>query len=215
MKRFTNLFVALGVTLFLFTIGMKSEAEGQPCTTLLDTLTIAGCPYEFEICVYCGLSYPGYVKVMGYRKLDPNCINALTDVQLIQQALTQLNSPSSLWLEFCQPFVPPCDEEARKVVTWQIPMCVNARLYGIVPPNPPAFPDVRYEYYIRSCSDSYCSIEYEYCRDEFGVIHYNVNSYTPTTGTLGCSLEGWQVELPTEEIGETSDCYIIHTPCNP
>lgn len=32
MKRFTNILVALGVTLFLLTVGMKSEAEAQPPT---------------------------------------------------------------------------------------------------------------------------------------------------------------------------------------
>lgn len=89
MKTITKILVALGVTLFLLTVGMKSEAKAQPCTTLLDTLTIGGCPYEFEICVYCGLSYPGYIIVKNYRKLDPNCINALTDPQIYQQALTQ------------------------------------------------------------------------------------------------------------------------------
>jgi hypothetical protein len=52
MKKYTNILFALGVTLFLLTLGMKSEAEAQSMcdstwTQKKDTLTIAGCEYEY------------------------------------------------------------------------------------------------------------------------------------------------------------------------
>src|SRR5690606_23575786 len=109
MKKLSNILVTLGVTIFLLSFGIKSEAVGQPCTILKDTLTISGCEYEFQVCVYCGLSYPGYAEVRGFTPLNPNCSNGLTFEQLMQQAQTQLGTSASLWLDFCLPTVPPCD----------------------------------------------------------------------------------------------------------
>ncbi|MFA7325699.1 MAG: hypothetical protein WC121_03480 [Candidatus Kapaibacterium sp.] len=60
MKRFSNILVALGVTLFLLSVGMKSEAEAQPCTspwqTITEIVTVGGCNYQVEICVLCQLT---------------------------------------------------------------------------------------------------------------------------------------------------------------
>ncbi|MFA7326512.1 MAG: hypothetical protein WC121_07615 [Candidatus Kapaibacterium sp.] len=63
MKRFSNILVALGVTLFLITVGMKSEAEAKHCkgTTVVDTVTVDGCEFEVTLCVTCAYSYPGRV----------------------------------------------------------------------------------------------------------------------------------------------------------
>lgn len=60
MKRFTNILVALGVTLFLLTVGMKSDAEAQTCcpsplyTQVLDSAIhpISGCKFYFKYCYY-------------------------------------------------------------------------------------------------------------------------------------------------------------------
>lgn len=53
MNKITKTLVALGVTLFLLTVGMKSEAEAQ-CdpgwTHIIDTLLVQGCLYKVELC---------------------------------------------------------------------------------------------------------------------------------------------------------------------
>ena len=211
MKRFSNLLVALGVTLFLLTVGMKTEAKSQPCTSMLDTLIMDGCPYQVEICVYCGLTYPGYVEIGHIEPLDPNCINTLNQTELIQRAFTQLNTPDALWLEFCQPDLPPCSGTERKLVNWRSPYCWDAKLLFIIPkpyPDPP-----RYEYYMKPCdNENYCTVQYSYCKDALGVIHYEVNTNFPT-GVIDCE-ESDEVLMP-HVIGNTSDCFIFHTPCNP
>lgn len=52
MKKYTSVLVALGVTLFLLTVGMKSKAEAQ-CdpgwTHITDTLLVQGCLYEVDL----------------------------------------------------------------------------------------------------------------------------------------------------------------------
>lgn len=213
MKKYTNILVALGATLFLLIVGIKSEVKAQPCTIMKDTLTISGCQYEFQICVYCGLSYPGYVTIGAYRKLNPNCVNSLTPNQVLQQALTQLNTADALWLEFCQPLIPPCDGDERVTVEWRISFCWYAKLVNIIYPIPPGI-SIVYDYVYLPCnSDDYCSVVYTYCRDEHGVLQHTVDHYSPT-GYPKCTLEGSQVVLPTN-IGDDSDCYIYHSPCNP
>ena len=61
MNKFTNILVALGVTLFLLTVGMKSEAEAQSCcpSGLYTQITItnvlnpaSGCRFSITYCYY-------------------------------------------------------------------------------------------------------------------------------------------------------------------
>jgi hypothetical protein len=70
MKKYSNILVALGVTLFLLAIGMKSEAEAQTCcpSGLYTQITVtnvthpaSGCKFSITYCYYDG---PG-----GDRKL--------------------------------------------------------------------------------------------------------------------------------------------------
>jgi hypothetical protein len=214
MKRFTNILVALGVTLFLLTVGMKSEAEAQPCTNVKDTLTIAGCQYEIDLCVYCGLSYPGYIEIDTIRTIDPNCVNHLSQEQLIKQAFLQLYNEASIWLKFCQPLVPPYDGPLREIIEWRMPFCWKLQLVHITVPIPP---DTEFEYtynYIPCSKNEYCAVEVEYCRDKNGVLQHTVNNNVPTGFPL-CRIEGYDLDKPIIYIGEESDCFILHTPCNP
>ena len=48
MKKYTNILVALGVTLFLLTVGMKSKAEGAcppGSSSIATTFTVKGCVF--------------------------------------------------------------------------------------------------------------------------------------------------------------------------
>lgn len=213
MKTYKNILVALGITLFLLTVGMKGEAEAQPCTVLKDTLNIGGCPYEIDVCVYCGLSYPGYAEIKGIRPIDPNCTSTLPFYQVMQQAYTQLTNVATIWLDYCQPLLPPCEGTIRKPFKWRIALCWYARLEFSKPgPN-------NDRHLIMPCEDSpYCEVEYEYCVDEYGMVHH-----TEDTSIIliepNCTLEGYEVILPDDFIGnlpgDESDCFILHTPCNP
>lgn len=109
--------------------------------------------------------------------------------------------------------MPPCSGTERKLVNWRIPLCWNSQLKYIIPPSPPQHPALRYEYYTRPCDDeNYCTVQYEYCVDALGAIHYEVNSYI-LTGFPDCE-DAEDIILPII-IGQTSDCFIYHTPCNP
>jgi len=53
--------------------------------------------------------------------------------------------------------------------------------------------------------------------DNYGVVQSSIDpGSTPYNFPYDCSLEGYQVmPFPTGSIGDKSECYILHTPCNP
>lgn len=212
MKKYSNILVALGVTLFLLTVGMKSEAEAQPCSIVVDTLILGGCPFEVELCVFCGNAYPGYVQV---NKISPlsGCSTSLTMEQLIQTAVKKASS--ALWFDYCQYNAPPCSGPSRKSVIAKIPICWSAVLQyaSLAEEN-------RY-IYIPCNTDEYCEVEFKYCVDSLGTLQSTINSITPNyplDSTLTCfGSEAENIQLPVYPLpnGTMSDCFILHTPCNP
>ena len=191
---------------------MKKVAEAQPCTNMKDTLIIDGCPYEVDLCVYCGLSYPGYAIINSVRPLT-NCNSTLDRNELMQLAYTQLATTASIWLNYCQTLLPPCSTQTRTIMKWRMPVCWYAKLEFSIPG---ANND---RHIILPCEDpEYCEIEYEYCIDDLGIIHSDpTNTVFPVIPN--CVLEGNEVILPDDFIGslpgDESDCFILHTPCNP
>src|SRR5688572_12559868 len=111
MKNYSNLLVALGVTLFLLTVGMKSELKTQPCTSpwqhIIKIVTVDGCDYQVDLCVWCRVAYPGEARVNSYRNIGP-CSTTLNPAQITQQIFTQLMNPDALFFDICQRGLPPC-----------------------------------------------------------------------------------------------------------
>jgi hypothetical protein len=212
MKNNTNILVALGVTLFLLTVGMKSEVKAQPCSIVVDTLVLGGCPYEVELCIFCGNAYPGYVEVNKITQLT-GCSSSLTMEELIQTAIKKASS--ALWFDYCQYTAPPCDGSDRKVVTVKVPICWRAGLQYASQAQ-----ENRYIYF--PCNtDEYCEVKYKYCFDPLSVLQSTIDTimpHYPADSTLTCfGSEADDIELPTYPMlnGTMSDCFILHTPCNP
>lgn len=81
MKRFSNFFVALGVTLFLLTVGIKSEADAQcPPGSSSQTFifTVGGCDWIADICYQCPFTaHPNWFTVGKYKKVNSTCIGSV------------------------------------------------------------------------------------------------------------------------------------------
>lgn len=217
MKNFKNLLFTLGVTFFLLTFGMKSEAEAKdPCppgwTTLIDTVTVDGCDYEVELCVYCQFALPGKVRFNHYRNID-DCATLLNPSEIEDEIISQIVTFAYSYFDYCQFLLPPCDQKPRKKITFDIPICMKAHLYYKAPPP---LNDYRY-LYLPCGDDAYCSVTYSYCVDYFGVAHHTVDpGSTSHNFPYSCTKEGYEIiPLPTGSVGDESECYIIHTPCNP
>ena len=209
MKRFTNILVALGVTLFLLTVGMNSEAEAGLCdlggAEVKDTVSVDGCDYEIRLCIYCKPNYPGEVKIHSYRLLY-GCYTTLTDQEIYDSIIAQITTSAYIILH-CEKEIPPCNGTERLNVIFEYPICWKIVLYSIN-----QNPDLNIYYYLPCDDDSYCEVTYSYCIDALG-LHTSASNGT-LIGTPNCTLESWEITKPTSYVGEESDCYIIHTPCN-
>lgn len=218
MRKFKEIIIFLGVVLFSIAFGFRSDAEAKdPCptgwTNIKDTVLIQGCEFEIDLCVLCQFAYPGRVKIgpEGIRQLDANtCVTTLNAEELVAEAISQVSTNANLWFDFCQYNLPPCEQKPRKEIKVEIPICWKVLLYDITS-NPT---DYFYLYY--PCDDdAYCEVTWEYCVDTNGIVHHTEGSGTKVNWAPKCTLEGYQVPLPTGYIGEESDCYILHTVCNP
>lgn len=213
MKEFSNILVALGVTLFLLTVGMKSDLLSKHCKspyqTIIDTITVDGCQYEVDLCVFCGVAYPGEVIINSVRNIG-SCAPTLTQDQIISQIYSQLSTHAYLWFQYCQFNVPPCSGKARKKIEWKVYTCWKMILVH----NDPD-PDNRIYLSIPCGDDTYCKVTYSYCVDPFGIVQSNVSSYLGVNWPITCTLEGYEIIKPITYVGEESECYIVHTPCNP
>jgi hypothetical protein len=97
MKKYTKILVALGVTLFLLTVGMKSEAEAQcPAgfTPKTINMNVGGCIYAVEICVKCsplGLG-ASEVYINGGITLIPPCTPTLPFSAVVDDVINKIFS---------------------------------------------------------------------------------------------------------------------------
>lgn len=212
MKTITNIFVALGVTLFLFIVGVKSEAEAQ-CdsnwTNLKDTVTVDGCQYEVDLCFLCRLAYPGQIKLNSYRNIGP-CTTTLDLGQIGQGIIAQISTWGTVFFDYCQQRdLPPCDEGVLEF-SYILPICWRAKLDVMVPP--PGKNIYSYE----PCGGASCEFSFNYCEGLLGPLKTIIGDPIILDGPITCELEGYQIlPLPNDFVGQVSACYFLHTPCNP
>lgn len=112
MTNISHKILLIAILLISF-FGMNlEEGKGQdPCqtgfTSIVLPVTVDGCVYEIRICYKCSvvMGNPSEVYLYSYRPVDPNCIQTLTDEEimnlLVEEALIKLA------LE-CRP--KPCDQ---------------------------------------------------------------------------------------------------------
>lgn len=209
-----KIYSVIALTLGLFLIsGSSIELKSQPCTTMVDTLTIDGCDYEVTLCVYCGLAYPGYLTVESMKLISSGCTTTLDPNELMQRAYTQVSTVSVMWYNYCQYHLPPCGgPEPPKEMTVRQYYCWKVKLdyYDAVD-------STNYYLFLPCNTDDYCEVTYEYCVDSLGVVQKNLSSSRTDATSIDCTEEGEDIEIPEhpDPVGTESDCYILHTPCNP
>lgn len=209
MKKYSNILVALGVTLFLLTVGMKSEAEAQ-CkqgfTYKKDTMMIAGCPWVVEICFKCGLSYPGEVELIGLHPIpqSPPCV-VVPLQQAAAYAYGQLANPSYIYNILCPhlPAIPPCPFQSQKlIISYQLCWKMKKIFY---------FGEEIYQFL--PCGTGSCKEEITFCYNA-GTLTFEKVSNLFLEVPPDCSLEEDEIDLPVN-VGDESNCFLYHSPCNP
>ncbi len=207
MKVFSKILVALGVTVFLLTVGIKNEVLAQ-CdpgyTHHIDTVTVQGCLYAVDLCIQCTATHPGKVKYNSIRKLDDSCIDTLDPNERIQQVLSQVSNWAYVYFNVCPGNFPPCEPGPPLEITFSYPICWYMQKSA-----------TEDQTWYLVCDDASCDITYELCmKFPEQTVQRTEISRTYTNFPYSCTEEGFNVDEPTLP-NETSDCYILHTPCNP
>lgn len=206
MNRFSNISATLMVALFLLTFCTKSEALGQcPSGQLhyVDTLLVGGCLYEVDMCIECTVTHPGRVTYKSVTPLDSSCVNGLSHNQLLQQVLSQTSNWAYIYFNACPQNFPPCDTTAKRI-TFSYPVCWTVIL-----------DTMNHRYWYSRCDSTSCDVTYDFCMKYPEMnIQKTFVSMTEVNFEPQCTLEGYQIELPDEH-NEHSECFILHTPCNP
>ncbi|MFA7325125.1 MAG: hypothetical protein WC121_00530 [Candidatus Kapaibacterium sp.] len=214
MKATINNLIFLSITIF---VAKSINIEAKPICTkpwvnIVDTVTVDGCDYEIDLCVYCAFAYPGKVKINYYRNIS-GCTPTIPPNQITNQIISQISTYAYFWFDYCQFNLPPCSGSLRKKIEWDIYICWKAKLVikGATPHD-----DV-YLHLPCEDNDTFCRVTYSYCVDEFAVVHHNVSGYLGYNFDPSCTLEGSAVFPlpPSAMVGDETACYVLHTVCNP
>lgn len=219
MKKFSNILVALGVTLFLLTIGMKSEA-GAACpsgyTSKTINMNVGGCIYEFDICYKCSPLGQGATKVefgSWPTLINPGCTPTIPFSDVIDYIISQIQTPSFIFSELCtfNPNVPPCNGPPPPyLITFNIPQCWQAEVIMYFGNK---------TVYFSPCSEDMCEATYTICKDGSG---NNLITLVPPAIGSTPSCHGTEPTFPfpdptdlvNEPLNIPTPCYIYHTPCD-
>lgn len=190
---------------------MKSEVQAQCDSTwthVIDTVTVDGCQYEVDLCILCRYAYPGEVKINSYKNID-SCSTVLNPAEIGQGVIVQLSTWGTLFFDNCQQGgLPPCDVGSREF-NYSIPICWQATLLVHDPSN-----SDNNIYMYEPCEGAICEVTYSFCMGPMGHEKTVITS-SLKNGPITCTTEGHDIELPTGYVGEYSECYFLHTPCNP
>jgi len=212
MKKI-GLILVIVLSIFMNKFELQAQC-GQGFTEKIVQMQVGECQYMVRLCVKCiyGISpYPNEVKLMDYRQLPstPECTQALTYQEVIDYIMSQIQTYGFISTYLCnlQPTAPPC-EQGQLTVKFVQGFCYKwvCQLYlGQV---------VTVTYLCDS--DNRCETTFSYCwmsAPAPGHIERTLISKVKV-GTPDCTLEGWQVPIPTVP-GTESECFILHTECNP
>lgn len=209
MKRIA---IILVVVLSIFMNKFEVQAQcGIGFTEKIITMQVGECEYNVRLCVKCIYTpspYPNEVKLMGFWQLpsDPQCIQTLTYQQVVNYIMSQIQTFDFIRTYLCdlQPTAPPCEQGQLNVKFIQF-LCYKwaCQLYQ---------GQVITATYLCD-SDNRCETTYSYCwiSDPLpGHMQKTLISGPTQIGTPNCTLEGWDVIIPTVP-GTESECFIHHT----
>ena len=207
MKRFSNILVALGVTVFLLTVGMKSEAEAQcppGSSSIATTFTVKGCVFDVILCWKCGVTSAPLEFAITSCEPKTTCSPAVSRDEAIDSITKELLTP--VWFYFfCSSLdIPPCSTQTYETIRVIRYNCVKKFTPSFVPPNPQA--PTR----IEVCNfDSYCYQDYEACMISLGNMQLTPLGWKQY-GTPDCL----PMDTPDDpDPGTSSDCWLINPGC--
>lgn len=109
MKKYIFKIVIILIFLFGFKNSKATCANGysQIGYTILN---INGCDYNVDICYKCGIVNPGDVHLMGFSKVDPNCVQTKTEAEVWTLIVDRVINPNFIFSVLCPiTSIPPCD----------------------------------------------------------------------------------------------------------
>lgn len=203
--------VLLGFTAVIIFFTYQSESKAQ-CptgwTNVKVPLTINGCQYELDLCVYCSpIGNINQTQILSITKLPsiPNCIQTWTFQQVVNYVNSQIGTSSFYYSYLCPNMgIPPCAEgvltqEFYDPICWHVKKIMYFGQEHIV--------------YAPCENSAYCYKKMESCYFN-GQLRTTTVSGPTLKGTIDCTLEGAYITVP-DNYDEWSDCYVYHTDCNP
>ncbi|MFH1050254.1 MAG: hypothetical protein V1779_04905 [bacterium] len=206
--KFLKIFLACIITLIFF-----NSNNAKACTSTTITMTVGNCDWIVELCVDCTIGpAPSTLSVNGYRLSNPSCIPTLTPLQVLAQIESQVMTYDFIYTYLCDPIQnpPPCSTlnplhwRINHWVCWQMEWYYYFGQYHLV--------------YHPCDYDNYCYEDCDFCWEPLPPPNGAIIKLclTPVmVGSVWCTYEGWQVDIPQQGNGNKSECYIYHTPCNP
>lgn len=167
------------------------------------TYTLNGCSYQADLCIFCGLTYPGGidVKKITLLKPSPSGCETVDPQDIIDELYLILNDPFSIWLDFCPNYLMP-DCPTTDPLTYSItyPTCWKVKKaveYG-------DFTNI----YL-PCGDEKCKVEYEYCLDGDDVVILS-ETYSSYPAQYSCTFTSSDIlpSLPLVNVGDETECFI-------
>jgi len=193
--------------------GIEAKAQCQTgYTPRTLNIEVNGCTYQVNVCVKCVTGpTPGEIKIRDITQIvtEPACEQEWS----FQEVLNYINNHISTF-DFMNTYLclsitaPPCPGQSN-VYTFYHWVCYNIELISY-------FGEDHIVY--RPCDyDNYCVESFTYCFQSIpppGYFSKTRVSGPTMVGSVNCTLEAWEVDIP-DEYNTTTECYIYHTLCNP
>ena len=210
MKKYTNILVALGVTLFLLTVGIKSEAEAQcppGASSIATTFTVKGCVFDVILCWKCGVASAPLEFAITSCNPQTACTPAVSHDEAIDSITKELLTPVWFYFFCSSKVIPECSTNTYETIRVKRYNCVKKFMPTYVPPGPQS--PMR----IEVCNyDSYCYIDYRACMLSLGNLQLTSPLGWKQFGTPDCSpMDPIPADPPS---GSSSDCWLINPGCD-
>ncbi len=201
--------------LFLTMFALTGQAIAQ-CPTgyapMQINVRVNDCLYKVDLCVYCppfGF-FPGAVMVRGFMQIpeNPACTQTLNVQEVLDYLEAHVTNPDFYYASICQSQygTPPCPDNSQPIEL-RHPSCWHVEMIS--------FGGQEVLYYSSCGPDAYCWEKIAWCKDPVTGLYNRIVLDGPTQiGTPSCTDDYWEITEPTE-LGQISDCFIMHNICNP
>lgn len=213
MKKFNSALLGI-IAAMIFLLNTQETNAQCPTgwTAVSINMTINGCPYKLDLCAYC--SPLGNIRQTKIRSLTqiitvPACVQSWTFQQVLNYVNAQIQTMSFYMQYLCPNYnYPPCEPPSGVTSrTYNEPICWHVKKI--------MYFDEEHHIYAACDGSAYCETVKEYCIESGGGVRQTtVSGPTLRDGPISCTLEGSEITVPSS-YDVWSDCYILHTGCNP